>query len=200
MATSRKVVVVGGGALGSHFIQAARNWSNLEGGVTITLIDFDRVETKNIASQFHSNMTRGKNKALGLKTMLQGLFGVSIDAVPHKLTKDNVEALLGGSALVVDCTDNGEARVVIQTFVRENKIACLHGALSADGSCGRAVWDDLFKIDHESAPGLATCENSQNVPFHIVAGAWLAVVGLRFLTLGEKRSYQILPTGMQYLG
>ena len=128
------IVIVGIGALGSHTVLFLRNLKMI-----LKLIDFDKIELKNISAQFHSKMGLGRNKAQALQQALQGLFGVKVEAIPHKLTKDNADALLGGSALVLDCVDNAEARRVIQGCVRKHSIPCLHGALSADGSFGRVV-------------------------------------------------------------
>ena len=44
----KAVIVVGVGALGSHVVQLLRN-----ADATIRVIDFDKVEQKNVASQFH---------------------------------------------------------------------------------------------------------------------------------------------------
>jgi hypothetical protein len=38
----------------------------------------------------------GRNKAQAMQQAMQGLFGLRLQAIPHKLTADNVERLLGG--------------------------------------------------------------------------------------------------------
>lgn len=190
---SSPIVIVGAGALGSHVALLGRNWT---GGHPLRVVDFDRVESKNVMSQFHTTMGKGRNKADGLKQAMHGLFGVRIDAVPHKLTRDNAQALLGGASLVMDCTDNAEARRVIQEFVRKHGIPCLHGALTADGTFGRVIWDEHFKEDEEGAPGQATCEDGENLPFHALVAAQMAVVAQRFLRKGERSSHQVTPWGI----
>lgn len=185
------VVIIGVGALGSHVALFGRNWK--EG---LTVVDFDSIESKNVQSQFHTKMALRRNKAEAVKQAFQGMFGTQVKAVPHKLTKDNVETLLGGATLVLDCTDNAEARRLIQGYVKKHGTPCLHGALSADGSFGRVVWTEMFALDEEGAEGQATCEDGVNLPFHGVVASQIALVAQRFLTLGEKRSYQITPTGI----
>ena len=182
-----KIVIVGVGALGSHTAMFLRNVGNL------TFVDHDRTEAKNILSQFHTKMGSGKNKALGLQQALLGLFGVKAEAVPHRLVPDNAEAILGSAGLVIDCTDNAAARRCIQTYVRSKNIPCLHGCLSLDGQFARVIWDDIFKEDEEGIEGQATCEDGQNLPFHALAGAQIAIVAQRFLKTGVRTSLMLLP-------
>jgi len=182
------IVIVGLGALGSHAVQALRNVKGLK------IIDFDVVEQKNTLAQFHSNMTLRRNKAQAMQQALQGLWGVKVEAIPHRLTDDNAKQLLGGSRLVIDCTDNLAARDCMMRFCRANNIPLLHGAMSADGSFAQVLWTDLFKPDAESGNG-ATCENGENLPFHLLVGSVIAQAAKTFLDKGKQHSFQVTPTG-----
>jgi hypothetical protein len=193
-----QVVIVGVGALGSHVLLLARNWD-----VDLKVIDFDRVEQKNTQAQMHTRMSLRHNKAQAAQKAMQGMFGRKIEAVPHKLTKDNVEQVLGSAALVLDCTDNIAARTVIQTYVNSaatfpDRIECLHGSLSASGDFARVMWTEHFVPDAESGDG-ATCEDGEQLPFFALAGAHIAQEAQRFLKDGTKRSLQITPTSVQRL-
>jgi molybdopterin/thiamine biosynthesis adenylyltransferase len=188
----RKITIVGVGALGSHVVQALRNED-----VTIKVIDFDRVEMKNVASQFHFVKSVRKKKVDALKQAMQFCFGRSIETVGNKLTADNDAALLGDSDLIVDCLDNGEARRVVQNFARANKVPCLHGALAADGGFGRVVWDENFVIDDEAGAGQATCEEGEFLPFIEITASYLAYAVQRFIKDGRKRSFSITPAGVE---
>jgi len=185
-----QMVIIGAGALGSHLALFARNFE-----CDLRVVDFDRIEAKNVQAQFHSKMGLRKNKAQALQQSLQGLFGRKINAVSHKLTGDNRVQLLGDADLVVDCTDNFAARRLIQDTCQAWDIPCLHGCLSADGTLARVVWTDHFTADQEGQEGEATCEDGQQLPFFAMAGAQLAVVVQRFLEDGKKISLQIMPTG-----
>ena len=182
----KNIIVVGAGALGSHVLLFIRNLD-----CEITLIDFDRVEQKNVASQFHTKMGLRKNKAQALQQSLNGLFGKKIKVIPHKLTSDNSKQLLSGADLIVDCTDNAQARRDIQKIVREMNIECIHGALDAGGTFGRIVWDEVFKEDEEGFAGEATCENSNSLPFFAFVSAKMANEIQEFLLNGKKRSFQL---------
>jgi molybdopterin/thiamine biosynthesis adenylyltransferase len=187
---SKKVVVVGVGALGSHLVLLGRNWK-----VQLVAVDFDKIETKNLLSQFHSKMGLGKNKTAALQQAMQGLFGVKIEAVPHKLVADNVATLLGGAELVLDCVDHTPTRALIQGFVREHNLACLHGALAADGSYARLMWDPVFVPD-EGGEGEATCEDGEHLPFVALVAAKMAALVQQWLKDGTQRSVHLHPSGM----
>lgn len=184
-----RVVVVGVGALGSHVVQLGRSLP-----VQWKVIDDDRIEAKNLLAQFHTRMGVGKNKAQALQQAMQGMFGVAIDAIPHRLTADNTEALLGDADLVVDCLDNAESRALIQQFVRTRAIACVHGALAPGGELGRVVWDHLFVIDSESTSGQETCEGGEHLAFIAQTAATLAQAIAIYVGDRRQISTQLLPT------
>lgn len=188
----KQVAIVGVGALGSHVLLFARNWD-----VSLKIIDFDRVEQKNTQAQMHTRMSLRKNKAQSMQQAMQGMFGLRLDSVPHKLTGDNMEQLLGGADLILDCTDNIAARLVIKDFQRLHpEVEVLHGALSAAGDFARIVWTEDFSPDAEGAEGEATCEDGEQLPFFAIAAAHVAQEAQRFLKDGTKRSLQITPTAV----
>jgi hypothetical protein len=116
--------------------------------------------------------------------------------VPHRLTQDNVEALLGGADLVIDCLDNGASRRVIQGFVRAKGIPCLHGAVDPNGTFGRIVWDEMFVVDDENGAGAATCEDGEHLPFIVLVSSYLARSTQRFIKTGKKTGFQVHPNGV----
>ncbi|MEL6349924.1 MAG: ThiF family adenylyltransferase [Myxococcota bacterium] len=186
----KKIVIVGVGALGSHLMLLARNLP-----ARFTVVDFDRVERKNTLSQFHSKMGVGRNKAQAMQQAMQGLFGLRVDAVPHKLTADNAAALLRGADLVVDCVDNATARRQIQAAAQDQAIPCLHGALAADGSYARIMWSEAFSPD-EGGAGEATCEDGEHLPFIAVTAAHMAHIVQTFLKDETRRNLHIHPGGI----
>ena len=187
-----KVVMVGVGALGSHVLSMCRN---LE--VSWKVIDFDRVEQKNVASQMHTKMSLGRNKAQAIQQSMMGFYGLKIDAVPHKLTAENVEQLLGDADLVLDCVDNGATRRIIQDFAKARGIACLHGGLSADGHFGRVMWSEMFVIDDESVVGQPTCEGGEHLGFINLVSSVMAMCAQAFIKDGKRTSWHVFPAGMR---
>jgi len=185
------IVIIGAGALGSHVALLLRN-SELK----IRVIDFDRVEQKNTLAQFHTKMGLRKNKAVALAQSLQGMFGVKIEAIPHKLDVDNALNIVGSPALLIDCTDNIKARKLIATYADTQGIPCLHGSLSGDGQFGQIIWSEMFTADAEGADGEATCEDGEALPFFCMVAAFIAIEAMRFLDTGKNQSFQLTPAGV----
>lgn len=181
----RKVTVVGVGALGSHIVLALRN------SVQIRIIDFDRVEQKNTLSQFHQVSSVGKLKVLALQQLMNFLFKTRIEAISHKLTRDNIKELLSSSDIVIDAVDNGETRELIRDFCLSNKIPCLHSSISAEGDFSRVMWSDNFTVDYESKVGVPTCENGDHLPFIVHTASVTAMAAQNFLQTGKSIGYHI---------
>lgn len=180
----KKVTIVGAGALGSHLAMLLRNHAFLK------VVDFDRIESKNVMSQLHSVSTVGKNKAKSLQQVLRFLFGTQVEAVPHRLDQGNVKEILQGSDLVVDCVDDGPTRRIVQAFCVGSGIACLHGALAAGGSFAQVTWTEEFTAD-DRAEGAATCEDGEHLPFIAKTAAQLALAAQDFLRSGEKSGFHV---------
>ena len=175
-----KILFCGGGALGSHALFLARDLEH-----ELAVIDFDRVETKNLASQWFVKQMVGKNKATALKTQLLNFYGVKLQDYGVRLTALNVETILGGADLVVECFDNAESRRIVQEFARDKSKACVHAGLAANGEFGVVRWDKDFVIDEEGAPGQATCEGRGFLPIILRVSSSL-VASLQFF-LADKR-------------
>jgi molybdopterin/thiamine biosynthesis adenylyltransferase len=188
---TKHVTVVGVGALGSHLVQFLRSED-----VKIKVIDFDRVEQKNVQSQFHGKPNVGKLKVLSLNQSMQFLYGIKIECVSGKLVENNADVLLSKADLIIDCLDNGEARRLIQGYARTNDTPCLHGALAPNGGFGRAIWDEQFVIDSEAGQGGATCENGEFLPFIAITSAYMARAAQIFLATGKKTGFSISPNSV----
>ena len=185
------IVVVGVGALGSHLVQFIRNEK-----VDIKVIDFDRVEQKNVMSQFHGKPGVGKAKVEALKQTMDFLFKRPIAVVGNKLVAENIDVLMKGATLVVDCLDNGASRKLVQNYVRKHSLPCLHGALAPGGEFGRSIWDAQFVIDSEIGAGAATCEDGEFLPFIALTAAYMARSVQLFLKDGKKVGFSISPVGV----
>jgi molybdopterin/thiamine biosynthesis adenylyltransferase len=186
----KQITVVGIGALGSHLVQFLRNLD-----VELRIIDFDRVEQRNVASQFHGVQSVGRSKVESLRRAMEFFWGYRCKVFPVRLGPDNASELLSGSTLVIDCLDNAASRKVVQDHVRGRAIPCLHGALAANGEFGRVVWDEDFEIDEEGQAGAATCEDGAHLPFIAAVSALLAMSASVFIETGRRISYAVAPDG-----
>ena len=197
------ITVVGVGALGSHLVQFLRSLKTADGRlVNLRAVDFDRVEQKNLASQFHGKPGVGKLKVDALKQTMDFLYKRPIQTNSNKVVADNIGAVLlppdainlPTAHVVVDCLDNGASRRLVQGYVRQHSIPCLHGALAAGGTFGRVIWDEGFVVDDETA-GAPTCEDGEFLPFIALTSAYLARAVQEFTLTGKKVGFSVSPAG-----
>ena len=141
----KKIVFCGVGALGSNAVVACRN---LE--AELVLIDFDRVESKNLLSQAFAKPSVGKNKAEALKLQLSNFWGIKATHFGVRVEESNVETLCGSADLVVDAFDNAKSRHILSTWARTTDKPLVHAAISGDGTFGLVRWDERFVADQES--------------------------------------------------
>lgn len=184
------IVIVGCGALGSHLVLLVRNEK-----VDIKVVDFDRVEQKNTLSQFYGKPGVGKSKVEALKQTMDFLFKRQLTVIGNKLVAENIDALMKGATLVVDCLDNFASRKLVQDYVRKHNLPCLHGALAPGGAFGRVIWNPDFVIDSEVGAGAATCEDGEFLPFIALTAAYMARSIQLFLRDGKKIGFSISPVG-----
>jgi len=168
-------------------VQFLRNVAELK------IIDYDRIEQKNILSQFHGKPGVGKLKVSALQQLMNFTFGIKVETISNKLTNDNDIQLLSNSDLIIDCLDNAEGRIVVQKFARKFKIPCLHGGLAANGEFGISIWDENYQIQTGSE-GLATCENGDQLPFIGLVSAYIARSAQDFISNNKRYGYMISPT------
>jgi molybdopterin-synthase adenylyltransferase len=130
-------VVVGCGALGSfHAAALAR-----AGVGTVTVLDRDYVEPSNLHRQWlfeESDAAEGVPKAIAAARRLVAInSGVTVRPMVADLTPGNADELLGGAAVILDGTDNFEARFLINDYAVSRGIPWIYGA--AVGSYGIAM-------------------------------------------------------------
>jgi molybdopterin-synthase adenylyltransferase len=181
-----RVVFCGVGALGSTAAVLCRNLK-----AELGLVDFDRVESKNLLAQAYVKQSVGKNKADALKLQLQNFHGVRAEAFGVRLVEGNVAALCGAADLIVDCFDNQASRQVLSAYARAAGKPLVHAAISGDGTFGLVRWDERFAADAEDQEGQATCEGGEHLPFIGQVAAALARVIQDFLSDGARRDVMI---------
>lgn len=205
----KKVVIVGVGALGSHVAMMLR------GEAELRLVDFDTVEAKNTEAQLYGKRNVRQLKVTALEGLLKFIWPeTKVVARPTKLTPDNVNVLLEGVDVVIDCVDNGEARKLIQRHLSPLKVRragqtvdvsmngeraapVLHGGLAANGAFGRVAWGDAYTIDDDAAAGTPTCEGGEHLPFIALVSSFIAFSAQSYLRHGRKDNWMISPAGAQ---
>jgi molybdopterin/thiamine biosynthesis adenylyltransferase len=186
-----RVVICGVGALGSTAVQYCRNLD-----AELRLVDFDRVESKNLAAQWFVKQSLGKHKAEAIRLQLANFYGVKAEAMTVRLAATNAPQLLAGATLAVDCFDNADSRLVLSDAARAAGVPLVHGALAVDGTFGLVRWDERFTPDREDAPGQPTCEGGEHLPMIGLVGATLARAIQDFVRSGARHDYMISLSGI----
>jgi adenylyltransferase/sulfurtransferase len=129
------VFVAGAGGLGSHALTALA----AAGLGTLRIADPDTVELGNLNRQvLHHTPDVGRPKVDSAAEKLHDLNPhVSVERIAKTLTASNARALIEGSDLVVDATDNLEARFLLNRAAVDLAIPLVHGAVR--GFEGRAL-------------------------------------------------------------
>jgi len=189
-----RIACCGVGALGSTMVAAIRNLD-----AELRLIDFDRVESKNLAAQWFVKQSVGKPKVDAVRLQLANFYGLPlarIHAMQARLGSHNAAQLIADCDLVVDCFDNAASRLVLADAARAAGAPLLHGALAGDGSFGLVRWDERFTPDRETEPGAATCEGGEHLPMIALVGATLARAIQDFVRAGTRHDYAISLSGV----
>jgi len=186
-----RIVVCGVGALGSTAVQFCRNVD-----AELRLVDFDRVESKNLAAQWFVKQSVGKNKAEAVRLQLANFYGAKSEAMGVRLAATNAAQLLAGATLAVDCFDNADSRLALADAARTANVPLVHAALAGDGTFGIVRWDERFVPDREDVAGQATCEGGEHLPMIGLVGATLARAIQDFVRAGERRDYMISLSGV----
>jgi Dinucleotide-utilizing enzymes involved in molybdopterin and thiamine biosynthesis family 2 len=123
------VTVIGAGGLGSPVL----TYLTSAGVGTIRIIDCDIVSESNLNRQFlHNSDDVGKLKVLSAKEKLSKLNpNVNLITISEKLDTDNVEGIVTGSDVVVDCVDNITTRIIAAHACMKLNIPLVEG-----GVCG----------------------------------------------------------------
>jgi len=122
-----RVLLVGAGGLGSpagYYLAAA-------GVGHITVIDDDRVERSNLQRQIlHTDARIGVAKTASAQIALSALNPeIDIVAVPQRLDRDNVDALVGAADVVVDGADNFATRYLLSDACVKHGKPLVYGAV-----------------------------------------------------------------------
>lgn len=122
-----KVVVIGAGALGSPVIQ----YLAAAGIGTIKIVDFDEVSLGNLQSQvIHGTRDVKRPKVASARDTIKSINPkIKIETENVKADAGNIEDIIEGYDVVVDCTDNYKARYLLNDACALQKIPLVFGAI-----------------------------------------------------------------------
>ncbi|MBW4042597.1 MAG: molybdopterin biosynthesis protein MoeB [Acidobacteria bacterium] len=181
---SARVVVVGAGGLGCAVLPVLA----ASGVGELLVVDDDRVETSNLHRQtLYGPADVGRPKAEVAAERL-GALGARTLAVTDRVTTANAAALIAGATLVVDGTDDLDARYALDDACAAAGVALVWGsAIGFSGQVGVAAspgprWRDLFPARPDAAT-LDTCETAGVLPsLCTTVGGAMATEALKLLT------------------
>lgn len=188
-----RVAVVGLGALGS----AAAESLARAGIGTLVIVDRDVLDESNLHRQIlydEKDVEQRLPKAPAAQKRL-GDINSSIEVISHiaSLHAGNVSAILEGTDIVIDGTDNIETRYLINDYAVSTATPWVYGGaigtsgtglfvMPGRGPCLRCVFPDP-----PDPRKLGTCDTVGilgTVP--MVVGAWQSTMAIRYLVQGEE--------------
>ena len=120
------VLIMGVGGLGSP----AAMYLTAAGIGTLTLVDYDEVDSSNLQRQIvHNTNSIGSSKVDSARRSLLAINPeLTIECVDKKLSKEELTTLFKDVSCVIDATDNFESRFLINRVCVENSIALISAA------------------------------------------------------------------------
>ncbi len=118
---NKTIAIIGVGGLGSTTAELLARMNPKK----LILVDFDKVEEINLERQtLYNKNDIGKSKVLCAEKKLKQFCNIEIKN--EKITKENIS--FNNIDLLIDCTDNVEARFAINKYCKENKIPWIYSA------------------------------------------------------------------------
>ncbi len=146
------LTICGAGAIGSLLAETLAR----QGFARISVIDFDRVERHNLATQAYAEGDVGVLKVKALQNRIHRDLGIRIETSNRRIDPRTVKDL-AGAALVVDAFDNGASRRVVQEYCAAKGIPCVHAGLSPDGFA-EIRWNEAYKSPADAPAPVDPCE------------------------------------------
>lgn len=149
----------------------------------ICLCDFDIVSSTNLNRQFmYTSDDIGRNKC---DVMEQRLLSYAPEVVTKKLKEKITDAsqleLLKEYYIIFSCVDNNDARIILESFCRDNSIPLVHGGI--DGFYGVAY---LYVPSSSLTPSQAGLCQGNKAKYNIssvagIIGSIQASLGIKYL-------------------
>jgi molybdopterin/thiamine biosynthesis adenylyltransferase len=177
------ITLCGAGAIGSNM---ANNLVRA-GFTTVKIIDYDRVEERNLSTQPYYRSDIGAHKATILANTLYRALGVNIEPSVTELTQNNVKKLLKGTQLVIDGFDNSTARAAVSKYCHATNLPCLHVGLASDYA--EIIWNDKYRVPSAAQDDVCDYPLARNLVLLAVAVASEVIIA--FVKDGTQRSLTV---------
>ena len=193
------IVIIGAGGIGSSTILflAAAGIGNL------IIVDFDNIEVSNLHRQIiHDNDSVGMSKAISAVNQVKLLNPtIEVSAYQERLAYDNAIDIIRKCDVCIDCTDNVEARYIINdACVLLNKPLISGSAIGMEGQI------TIFSSKHHGPcyrcihpnPSLSACQSCSNAgvlgPVPGLIGCLQAIECIKLILNTNKQNLSVSPT------
>lgn len=176
----KKIIIIGAGGLGCVVADLLARMN-----IDFTLIDNDIVDDKNLERQilFDKNDLL-KKKVNVIRDKLQDFS--NINAVDKRISRENVKELIKNPDIVIDCTDNVQARSIINEYCVKNNIPWIYsGAVSNIGTIYFIKDNACFECISKDKDGETSCEIGVMNSIVAIIGAWTVNIALQYLIDGK---------------
>jgi molybdopterin/thiamine biosynthesis adenylyltransferase len=175
------VTVCGAGALGANIAESLAR----TGFKKLRVIDFDRVEERNLSTQPFYRSDIGAHKAKILANSLYRALGIEIEARTEELTGQNAHRLLDG--LVVDAFDNSVSRQAVKDACAKANLACLHAGLA--GGYAEIIWNESYRVPSAAQDDVCDYPLARNLVMLAVAVACETII--KQVATGERENFTL---------
>ncbi len=177
------IVVCGAGALGANLIESLAR----SGCGSLTVIDRDRIEERNLSTQPYHRSDVGAQKAKMLANSVYRAIGTAVKSMAKDLTVENVKSLIGTPKLVIDAFDNSTSRQVVKDYCAQAQIPCLHAGMASDYA--EVIWNEVYQVPSDANDDLCDYPLARNLVMLTVAIA--SEVAINFIATQTKSSYTL---------
>ena len=179
------VVICGAGAVGANLCEHLARI----GVGRLTVVDRDRVEARNLATQPWTRTDVGQQKAPLLAKLLARAVSVDVNGVVKDVDAHNIGALVTDADVVVDAFDNAASRAVIKGCVGALKAGAAVVHVGLANGFAEVVWEPRYIVPPDTGADLCDVGLSRSMVLLAVAVAGEAIV--EFVASGERRSFTL---------
>ncbi len=177
------ITICGAGALGANITEnlARSGFSKLR------VIDYDRIEERNLSTQPYYRSDIGAFKVKILTNSLYRALGIKIDGQSQNLTGENAGKLLGKSELVIDTFDNSISRSAVKNYCANSNVSCVHVGLASDYS--EIIWNENYRVPSPVNDDVCDYPLARNLVMLTVAVACETVIN--FAATKQQRNFTV---------
>lgn len=180
-----KILIAGAGALGSNI--AKHISADLKGKHEISIVDFDKVEKRNVqaGTQFYMPDQIGLYKVDALQFNIYKSLQRKVTIYPQKIQ----DLVTWDFDLIVDCFDNHEARKWLQDrYVFPLRADILHVGFS-DQFTFAIEWADNYKVPDDITSGMDICEMEGASSFVNMVASLASLTAQEFINNKKKQEF-----------